>query len=168
MCIRDSGSNKQIKQTQSARLRSDLRPHFETVAILLLTTIFNLTLTLAYFPTIWKYAEIIMILTPNKPPHEPTSYCPISLLPIFSKVFERLFLKRIQDDHDILTLLPNLQFGFRDRHSTTQQTHRVVNKLAKGLEEKFCNTVFLDICQTFDKVWHPGLLFKLKHTLSSN
>ena len=48
----------------------------------LLTLLFNRILTLSYFPVIWKYAEIIMIPKPGKPPHEPTSYRPISLLPI--------------------------------------------------------------------------------------
>lgn len=39
-------------------------------AIILLTTIFNRIISLAYFPIIWKYAEIIMIPEPGKPPHE--------------------------------------------------------------------------------------------------
>ena len=28
--------------------------------------------------------------------------------------------------------------------------------------------MFLDISQAFDRIWHPGLLFKLKHSLTSN
>ena len=56
----------------------------------------------------------------------------------------------------ILTLLTNHQFVFRERHSTTQQDHRIVNEIAKGFEEKkFCKAVFLDISQEFDKVWYP-------------
>lgn len=73
------------------------------------------------------------------------------------------------EDHEFLTLLPNHQFGFREHHSTTQQVHRIINKIAMSLEEKkYCSAVFLDISQAFDKVWHSGLLFKLKNTLSSN
>jgi len=101
--------------------------------------------------------------------HEPTSYWPISLLPITSKLFEQLLLKRINDKHDPSILLPSHQFRFRERHSTIHQVHRIVNEIAMSLEEKkYCNAVFLDISQAFDRIWHPGLLFKLKHTLTSN
>jgi hypothetical protein len=86
--------------------------------IVLLTVVFNRMLTLSYFPILWKYAEIIMISKPGKPPYEPTSYRPISLLPITSKLFERLLLKRINDEHDPSTLLLSHQFGFRECHST--------------------------------------------------
>jgi hypothetical protein len=52
---------------------------------------------------------------------------------------------------------------------TTHQVHRIVNKISKSLEErKFCNAAFLDISQAFDKIWHQGLLFKLKNLLSQN
>jgi hypothetical protein len=34
-------------------------------------------------------------------------------------------------------------------------------------EQQYCSAVFLDVSQAFDKVWHPGLLFKIKQTLSS-
>jgi len=137
--------------------------------VVLLTVVFNRMLTLSYFPILWKYAEIIMIPKPGKPPHEPTSYRPISLLPVTSKLFERLLLQRINEEHDPSTLLPSHQFGFRERHSTIHQVHRLVNEIAMSLEEKkYCNTVFLDISQAFDRIWHPGLLFKLKHALTSN
>jgi hypothetical protein len=110
-----------------------------------------------------------MIPKPGKPPHEPTSYRPISLLPITSKLFERLLLKRINEEHDPSTLLLSHQSGFCEHHSTSHQVHRIVNEIATNLEEKkYCNAVFLDISQAFDRIWHPGLLFKLKHTLTSN
>jgi len=110
-----------------------------------------------------------MIPKPGKPPHELTSFRPISLLPIASKLFERLFLQRINEEHDPSTLLPSHQFGFRERHSTIHQVHRLVNDIATSLEEKkYCNAVFLDISQAFDRIWHSGLLFKLKHALICN
>jgi len=93
----------------------------------------------------------------------------LSVSYLASKLFERLLLKRINDEHDPSTLLLSHQFGFRERHSTIHQVHRIVNEIATSLEEKkYCNAVFLDISQVFDRIWHPGLLFKLKHTLTSN
>jgi hypothetical protein len=134
--------------------------------VFLLTVVFTRKLTLTYFPVLWKYAEIIMIPKPGKPPHETYSYRPISLLPITSKLFERLLLK---EEHDPLPLHPSNQFGFREHHSTIHQVHRIVNEIATSLEgKKYCNAVFLDISQAFDRIWHRGLLFKSKHNLTNN
>jgi hypothetical protein len=104
--------------------------------VLLLTTIYNSMLRITYFPILWKFAQIIMIHKPGKPPNRVTSYRPISLLPIMSKIFEKFLLKRIQMDDDINTKIPTHQFGFRENHSTMQQCHRIVNEILKSLEEK--------------------------------
>ena len=88
---------------------------------------------------------------------------PISLLPLLSKIFERLLLTRIKQIVPLRYLIPEHQFGFREKHSTVQQCHRIVNKIRDSLEKKtMCAAVFLDIRQAFDKVWHEGLLYKLK------
>jgi hypothetical protein len=105
-------------------------------AIVLLTTIYNSTLRLSYFPTIWKFAEITMIPKPGKPASEVTSYRPISLLPIPSKIFEKLLLNRIRNDTEIQDITPDYQFEFKEHHSTIQQTHRIVNKITASLEKK--------------------------------
>jgi hypothetical protein len=65
----------------------------------------------------------ILILKPGKPPNELTSYRPISLLPIVSKVFERLLLKRLLPMVENNILIPNHQFSFRQRQSTIELTH---------------------------------------------
>jgi hypothetical protein len=66
-------------------------------------------------------------------------------------------------------LIPNHQFSFRQRHSTTEQTHRIVWRINEALENKqYCSAAFLDISQAFDKVWHTGLLYKLRWSLPLN
>ena len=55
-----------------------------------LTYLFNAILRTGYFPIQWKVSQIILIPKPGKPPEEVTSYRPISLLPIISKLFEKL------------------------------------------------------------------------------
>jgi hypothetical protein len=134
-------------------------------AVLLLTTIYNSILRLTYFQILWKFAQIIMIHKNGKPPKRVTSYRPISLLPIMSKIFERILLKRIQMDDDINTKIRTHQFGFRENNSTMQQCHRVVNVILKSLEEKkLCTAAFQDIQQALDRVWHDGFLYTLKAT----
>jgi hypothetical protein len=116
-----------------------------------------------YFPSIWKLSVIILIHKPNKPKNEPSSYRPLSLLPVLGKLFEKVMLKRIRPILKFHKIIPNTQFGFRENHSTTQQIHRIVDKIASSFETKnFCPGVFLDVSQAFDRVWHTGLLFKLK------
>jgi hypothetical protein len=103
-------------------------------------------------------------LKPGKPPNELTSYWPISLLPIVSKVFEKL-LRMVENNR----LTPNHQFGFRHRHSTIEQAHRIVQRINEALENKqYCSAAFLDISQAFDKVWHTGFLYNLRRSLPLN
>jgi hypothetical protein len=66
-------------------------------------------------------------------------------------------------------LIFNHQFGFTQRHSTTEQTHRIVQRINEALEtNQYCSTAFLDMSQAFDKVWHTGLLYKLRQSLPLN
>ena len=64
-------------------------------AIRALTNIFNHSLNNTSIPNIKKVGKIIPILKLNKPPNEPTSYRPISLLCNSSKILEKLVLSNI-------------------------------------------------------------------------
>jgi hypothetical protein len=58
------------------------------IGIKYLAELFNAVLLKGYVPAQWKVAQVILILKPGKSPNELTSYQPISLLPIVSKVCE--------------------------------------------------------------------------------
>ncbi|CAH2086206.1 unnamed protein product [Euphydryas editha] len=104
-----------------------------------------------------------MIHKHGKPPEEVTSYRPISLLPVLSKMFERILLSRILPILNENQVIPKHQFGFRQQHSTIEQVHRVCEKIRSSFENKeYCSAVFLDIQAAFNKVWHKGLLYKIK------
>lgn len=136
------------------------------VAFQKLQYIINACFKLKYVPRHWKIAEVIVIPKPGKPPMEVTSYRPISLLPIMSKIFEKLLLKRLDRIIKQRNLIPTHQFGFRNKHSTIDQVHRITNIIEKTFEEKkVCSAVFLDVAQAFDRVWHEGLKFKLHRDL---
>lgn len=136
------------------------------IALLKLQRIINACFKIKYVPHHWKIAEIIVIPKPGKPPTEVASYRPISLLPTLSKVFERLLLKRLNKIINVRKLIPNHQFGFRSKHSTIDQVHRITNTIEKAFEEnKVCSAIFLDVAQAFDKVWHRGLEYKLYRDL---
>ena len=103
-----------LKQLQDAGLQA-------------ITLLFNSILRTGHFPGQWKVSQIIPILKPGKPPEEVTSYRPISLLPVLSKLFEKLLVTRIKPLLHTKQIIPDHQFGFRRKHATTEQVHRIVN-----------------------------------------
>jgi hypothetical protein len=132
----------------------------------ILLHLYNAILRLASWPTEFKQARIIMILKPGKQPTDVTSYRPISLLSVLSKLLEELLLHRLLSDPRSQDWIPSHQFAFRKAHSTIQQCHRLTTITNKTLEDRqYCSAVFLDISQAFDKVWHKGLLLKIQETL---
>jgi hypothetical protein len=113
--------------------------------------------------------QIILILKPRKSPNEITSYRPISPFPTPPKVFKNILLKRLLPMVENNGLIPCHQFDFRQRHSTTEQTHRIVQWINEALKNKqYCSAAFFDISQVFDKAWHTGLLYKLRRSLPLN
>lgn len=138
-------------------------------ALVFLTVLYNAMLRVQYFPSLWKVSQIIMVHKHGKPTNEKTSYRPISLLAVLSKVFEKLLLTRIEPILKERKIIPDHQFGFRRRHGTIEQAHRVYDRIRKALEQKqYCSSAFLDVQQAFDKVWHDGLLCKIKLSLPHN
>ncbi|CAK1588943.1 unnamed protein product [Parnassius mnemosyne] len=134
--------------------------------IMFLTILINGIIRIGYFPALWKVSQIIMIGKPGKPVHEITSYRPISLLPVTSKVCEKVLLQRLMKELRKRSIIPDHQFGFRQDHGTVEQVHRVCRTIRNALEHKeYCSSAFLDVQQAFDKVWHTGLLFKIKSLL---
>lgn len=102
--------------------------------IVKLTNLINAPFRLKHVPELWKVAEV-MIPKVGKPPNEASSYRPISLLPIISKLFEKL-IRRLKHIIEHKKLVPDHQFGFREQHSTVEQVHRLTNVIETTLEEK--------------------------------
>jgi hypothetical protein len=86
-----------------------------------------------------------------------------------SKLFGKLIRKRLKPIIAKKHLVPTHQFGFSKNHSTIDQVHRITDIIEKTLDHKgACSAVFLDIAQAFDRVWHRGLLHKLRSILPDN
>ena len=110
-----------------------------------------------------------MIPKPGKDISLVTSYRPISLLSILSKLFEKIFSDIISTYIETHQIIPMHQFGFRKKHSTTEQVHRIVTLIRKTFEDKqYCSALFIDISQAFDRVWHDGLILKICTLLPPN
>jgi hypothetical protein len=101
-----------------------------------------------------------MVLKQGKPATEATSYRPVTLLLVLTKLFEKLLLKILKPTLDEKQLIPTHHFGFRNKHSTIGQVHRITTIVEKTLEEKKPS-----MAQAFDKVRHEGLFHKIEELL---
>ena len=127
-----------------------------------LDLIFKVCLRNGRFPLEWKKANVVPI---HKKGDKQTikNFRPVSLLSISGKIFECLLYDTMFDFFSKNNLLsPNLS-GFRLGDSCINQllsvNHEILSAFDMGL--KVCG-IFLNISKAFDKVWHDGLIFKLR------
>jgi hypothetical protein len=93
----------------------------------------------------------------------PSNYRPISLISCVGKIMERVIYKHIYNYLHQNRLIYEYQSGFLPRHSTVHQLLEIYNSILNSLENKEANCfVFRDFSKAFDKVWHQGLLHKMK------
>ena len=83
--------------------------------------------------------------------------------PVFRRVFEKLVNNRIVGHLEKCVLLSYFQYGFRSSWSTADLLAVVFDKIVRAFNRpRVTQAVALDISKSFDRVWHAGLLHKLK------
>ena len=91
------------------------------------------------------------------------NYCPVSLLSVVSKVFEKLVNNRIFDHLEKCGLFSDFQYGFRSSQSTADLLTILSDRIGSAFNRSGATqAVALDISKAFDRVWHTGLLQKVK------
>ena len=128
-----------------------------------LKLIFEAAIRSGCFPDTWKKGNII-------PFHKKESknlvknYRPISFLPVFGKIFEKVLYNNLFKYFNENNFLSDKQSGFREGDSCISQLLAITHEIYKGFDgtnSLETRGVFLDISKAFNKVWHEGLLFKL-------
>ena len=126
------------------------------------TSIINASLSSSTFPGIWKTAEITP--TPKQGNNElPNNNRPISLLPVLSKVCERVAYNQFVTYLTTKKRLTTKQNGSKKWHSTETSLLRTTDAFLKGIDnKKLTACVLLDMSKVFDSVDHQTLLRKLQ------
>ena len=128
-----------------------------------LTYITNLSFTEGVFPSELKIAQVLPLYKSNDTMLF-NNYRPISLLPYFSKLFERLMYNRLINFIEKHKLLYQYQFGFRRNHSTFKALVILLENITTALDNtEFAVCILIDFRKAFDTVEHSILLDKLYH-----
>ena len=124
-----------------------------------LSLLYNHSIETVTYPDMLKVAIVV-------PGHKSGSkecidnYRPISNLPVFSKVFEKLTLNRMLSFVNINKLLSDSQFGFRNGRNITQAAIMLTTHVVSGYHKKiYVSCFFLDLRKAFDTIDHNCIVW---------
>ena len=127
----------------------------------ILANFFNKCLKKYCFPDCWKDSSVVSVFKNVGERSTAKNYRPVGPLSVVSKVFEKLVNNRIVDHLEKRGLFSDFQYGFRSSGSTADLLTVVSDRIARAFNRSGA-TRALDISKVFDRVWHAGLLHKLK------
>ena len=130
---------------------------------IVLAKLFNLSFSTGVFPDILKISSVIPLFKKGSKLNC-GNYRPISLLSNISKLIEKLMYSRLYSFLKIFNCLSELQFGFRDKHSTSHALISITEQIREALDTgHFACGIFIDLQKAFDTVDHNILVAKLEY-----
>ena len=150
-CGYDGINSKILKQCSTSLLKP-------------ITLIINQSLNTGIFPNKLKIAKVIPIYkNKNLDINNLNSYRPISILPVISKIFEKVVYNQVYEYFSKNNLFYSSQYGFREQHSTELAAAELVDRIYKSLDNnKNPITIFCDLSKAFDTLDHNILIHKLQ------
>jgi hypothetical protein len=160
--VRDIYSKLKISNTKDIYgLSTYIVKNIKNILIPPLTKLINHCIEEKVFPECLKKAVAVPIYKKGDE-NDVNNYRPISLLPIFSKILERLLYNQMIEFLERNKILTPVQFGFRKGFSTATAVLKFVENVMKTFENKQSYyTHYLDLSKAFDCVSWDILLRKL-------
>lgn len=126
-----------------------------------LTYICNRMLETGIFPGKMKVARVTVIHKGGSK-NDLNNYRPISVLPLFSKIAERIIYKQLYDFIQVKNIISKHQYGFQCGKSVESALLQVKEKILSNFEQRYFTVgIFLDFRKAFDSIKHQILFHKL-------
>ena len=128
-----------------------------------LNKFFNSFIDLGIFPDILKTGQITPIFKKGNP-QLLQNYRPVSTLPCFGKIFEKVIYSRLYNFCITKKIIYENQYGFRSHHSTSHAVNYSIDKIICNIENKnHVLGIFIDLSKAFDTISHEKLLYKIEN-----
>ena len=126
-----------------------------------ITNLINLSISLSSFPDDCKIAKL-KPLYKKEAKTKPKNYRPISLLPLISKIIERIIHDQTQVFLDENKILFTYQSGFRKHYSTDTCLSYLTDRVRNGFEKgSLTGMILIDLQKAFDTIDHKILTEKM-------
>jgi hypothetical protein len=126
-----------------------------------LCNIFNCSIAAGYFPSAWKTGIVVPVYKKGDR-YNMSNYRPITILPIISRLFERIVIKSLSSYLDKHHVIANNQHGFRKLHSCETALLSLLDNWYKQIDKgATVVAAALDYTKAFDTIQHGLLIHKL-------
>ena len=153
--IRDLKTNKAVGGEIPTKILKECEFTFDV-----LTKRINKSIETGYFPDSLKIANVAPVFKKVDPLDE-SNYRPVSVLPLLSKVYEKVIYNQLSDYFN--SFLNNILCGFRKAHSTQHALFKLLQSWHQVLDNGgFISTIFMDLSKAYDCIPHNLLIAKLE------
>ncbi|CAG7720577.1 unnamed protein product [Allacma fusca] len=127
-----------------------------------LAQLFNDSIVTGIFPQELKISLVKPIFKSGDSLN-PSNYRPISISPVFSKIFEKLMYSRLLEFFEKNNIFNSSQYGFRKHMNTMDAIYNVIHQVLHSINNhEQIMALFCDLSKAFDRVVHDILIGKLE------